>query len=431
VQFGLPAIESPDICALALEELGAGRTSDPESDLLELASASLDSSEGVMLLLDDGHMLTVGGARRLTDLCRRSRGCLRLAVALDSTKLQAGLVAALGEELVRVDLSQPMSRDEVGQYLTARFGRDGAAAPFGRRIVSSLFQSSGGIPGVLEAQVAQRLGRAAARGVAAPRKRTARKPAPPKPGPRPISLPAAEATKTPAREPAPDRAASPKPVTGTSTAHIGKPADRAARPADRAAEPGARRDPFEGVLGTRARRASGSTGRVRRSLGALGSRATRLVAEVGSEGRERVASLMRLDDGLDRLADLREGVGHATGLDRLPPLRISERLRNALETTSAWLTPEPEPATATAPVPPPAAVVPVARLLTTEAPVTVESRGLLGWLWPKREPEAPKEPVSYFDTPRDERRPRRAPQPRKTFTYPIAAPARYGRQRRR
>jgi hypothetical protein len=170
---------------------------------------------------------------------------------------------------------------------------------------------------------------------------------------------------------------------------------------------------------------------VRRSLGALGSRATRRVAEVGSEGRERVAALMRLDDLLDRLADLREGVGHATGLDRLPPLRISERLRNALETTRAWLTPEPEPATATAPVPPPAAVVPVARLLTPQAPVRVESRGLLGWLWPKREPEAPKEPVSYFDTPRDERRPRRAPQPRKSFSYPIAAPARYGRQRPR
>jgi hypothetical protein len=103
---------SKELCITALQDLAYSISERPEAQLLELAEGSLDTHEGVLLLLDDPSALPPAEAAHLLELCEHSRGCLRLAFAADSRSVSSELLAAFGHGLVRIDLGPPTGESD-------------------------------------------------------------------------------------------------------------------------------------------------------------------------------------------------------------------------------------------------------------------------------------------------------------------------------
>jgi type II secretory pathway predicted ATPase ExeA len=145
-----PALPLTDLCAWVLRELGEDAGSDPAGALLELASR--DRTRPLLLLVDDAHSLPRETASELGTLTDRAGGALRvLAVTTDGDRASALDDALCPERDVRID--QPMSLDELGDYVSARL--DAAAVPedvrrrFDADALARLHDESEGLPGRL------------------------------------------------------------------------------------------------------------------------------------------------------------------------------------------------------------------------------------------------------------------------------------------
>ncbi len=145
-----------DVCASALQALGAPRSDEPAEELLRLAAATRTAGQhaGLLLLIDDADDLSAETLRALLALCARSGSVQAVVVRSDAEE-------RVDPRMTQVRLKTPMRRSEVAEYVRARLAMVVAPgrvrARFGALALWRLARASGGNPLRLQELARERL----------------------------------------------------------------------------------------------------------------------------------------------------------------------------------------------------------------------------------------------------------------------------------
>lgn len=145
-----PALDPEGLCRWVLAALGSPAVSEPVTTLEGLLDGLRERDSALLLLVDDVGTLPIETASWLSELCARSRGALRVAIAaLEDSEPDREVLLALGP--VRpVPMDAPMSAHESEAYVAGRLRAAGAPEAlrerFDRATIGRLHRLAGGNP---------------------------------------------------------------------------------------------------------------------------------------------------------------------------------------------------------------------------------------------------------------------------------------------
>jgi hypothetical protein len=124
VEIKANGLASPEICAVALAQLGGSASSTPVDDLARLAANLGNGSgpRGLLLLIHGGESLSPQTVQVLFDVCSRSPN-IQAVIAAHIPSEGAVWLKPLDPRILRIELKDPMTRSETAEYIRGRLDR--------------------------------------------------------------------------------------------------------------------------------------------------------------------------------------------------------------------------------------------------------------------------------------------------------------------
>ena len=164
VHVPVPTLDPEGIILWVASRLPGGRRLAGTEALLEVAR-----ERALLLFVEDAELLPEESARALGELHRASSGAIRAVLAVNAEELPKSLDEAFAGSCQCVVLSQPMTRDEVADYVTSRLAAasvpQSVAERFDAGAITQIYEASGGITSKVNA-AARRHMPSAARSIA-------------------------------------------------------------------------------------------------------------------------------------------------------------------------------------------------------------------------------------------------------------------------
>jgi len=127
VYLGYPSLGIEELARVALDAMG--EPSDPSRAAESLAAAAQrELGKRVVLLVDDASALPPPTARALRAIVDAAGGALQVVTAAVDDARAPGVIAALGADVLEVRLRQPLSAEELRDYVRARVERARSSA---------------------------------------------------------------------------------------------------------------------------------------------------------------------------------------------------------------------------------------------------------------------------------------------------------------
>jgi type II secretory pathway predicted ATPase ExeA len=127
VYLGYPSLGIEELARVALDALG--ELADPSRAAERLAAAAQRGpGSRVVLLVDDASALPLPTARALRAIVNAAGASLQLVAAAVDDARALGVIAALGADVLEVRLRQPLTRDELREYVRIRVERTRSSA---------------------------------------------------------------------------------------------------------------------------------------------------------------------------------------------------------------------------------------------------------------------------------------------------------------
>ena len=161
VYLSFSALSPRELCTWVLHALGEPPAEDPEAALAAVATDHQRKGSELLLLIDDAMLMPTATAYALLEFAQSPKGAIRVVLAMAPGNEADRVIEAIGTEVERIPLDETMSPEETAAFVRARLTRASVDShTFGDldpATLRELYESSGGVPELLNASIGRRL----------------------------------------------------------------------------------------------------------------------------------------------------------------------------------------------------------------------------------------------------------------------------------